>query len=91
MHSTMLGYHWLSYSTMRATAAVRQRTHTENYSLPAQSTQRMAGITAVKFDPQVFRFAKKNYAEFAYGLRLWSVLVTKIRVWVRVKARALSF
>ena len=32
---------------MRATAAVRQRTDTENYSLPAQSTLRMAGITAV--------------------------------------------
>ena len=47
MHSAMSGYHWLSHSTMCATAAVRQCTDTENYSLPAQSTLRMAGITAV--------------------------------------------
>ena len=64
MHSTMLGYYWLSYSTMRATAAVRQGTHTENYSLPAQSTLRMAGITAVyrkvKFDTQPTSWLRKN-------------------------------
>ena len=32
---------------MRATAAVRQRTDTHNYPLPAQSTLRMAGIATV--------------------------------------------
>ena len=49
---------------MRATAAVRQRTDTENYSLPAQSTLRMAGITAVNSQiwppTKVFDAEKKN-------------------------------
>ena len=46
MHSTMHGYRWLSHSTMRATAVVRQRTDTDNCPLlPAQSTLRVAGIT----------------------------------------------
>ena len=62
---------------MRATAAVRQRTDTENYSLPAQSTLRMAGITAVNqqsnLTPKVFDARKKTTPPRATSLEdgLW--------------------
>ena len=45
-------------------------------------------VTANKF-PGKYIIVGINYAELAYGLRVWSVLLSNIRVWVRVKARAL--
>ena len=83
------GYHTPQCEPQRRSGNAQTRT-TTHYQHRARYAWQALLQSKVKFDPHVFRFAKINYAELAYELRVWPFVYNTRRAWVRVTPRALS-